>query len=788
MLKNYLKIAFRSLLKNKLFSFINIFGLGLSISVCLMVIINVKEHLSFDTFHPQPENTYRIITETKNKEGNSFLLASSPLPMKGELTANKDLIANGVTIYPSFHGKGSYNEKSITINGAFTEPSFFEVFGFTLESGHENTALKGANQLVLSKKTAEKYFGTEDPIGKVIDFNEMGSFIVSGVLDELPGNSHIDFEAYASLASVPLLEKNGSLGNKFYNWFSFYDAFTYILVKEGAGEKDLNRLLASVNHKVNKLSNDETFAFSAQRLDKITPGTDRLRNNIGKGTVWSKFWAEVGIGMIILLSACFNYTNLTLGKALTRSKEVGIRKVAGAQRYQVFLQYITEAVIVSFCSLLLGLFLFSVIQNWSEGEGFQNKLSVEVLLWFLVFALATGAIAGSLPAWVLSSLKPVNVLKNVSTKKIFGNITLRKILIVFQFSLSLVIIIFLTAFYQQFSYMETIDPGFRKENIVSIPLDGVDKNILRNEIAQISGVGDISFTSTNFGRHETGNVNIGAMETKSGWKASFYYIDENTVPVMNLQIVAGNNLDDLENEEKYVLLNEKSVKALGFKTNEEAVGKIIWYDTTQVVVKGIVKDFYFHNVGNPVTPLVLRSKKDAYNFMNVSIKTNDRAGISKQLAKAWKKAVPKQGFSYFWLEDRIKELGNQKSAYSFLGYLAFIAITIAVLGLLGLVVYTVETRRKEIEIRKIVGANISQIITLISNGFTKLLLIAGVISLPIGYLLTYIFLQNFYNRITLRLENLLLCFFFLFTIGVFTIISQILPVANASPVKGLREE
>jgi putative ABC transport system permease protein len=553
-------------------------------------------------------------------------------------------------------------------------------------------------------------------------------------------------------------------------------------------------VLNQINREINKDAKEGKLVFESQSLKKITPSPDLL-NDIGRGTTWGKLFAVVGIGLIILVSACFNYTNLTIARALTRAREVGIRKVAGAKRIQIFFQYIVESVLIAFLSLLLASVMLSFIIRYNlfgDGGSFSPSISSDytVFLSFLIFALLSGVVAGAAPAWILSSFRPANVLKNISTVKLFGNLSLQKTLIVFQFSLSLVIVIFLFAFYRQFSYMAEADQGFRKQNILTIPLIGGDENIMKTELSGISGVENIAALSDNFGRYPSGTISasLDRNEAKPP-QLQYYYGDEQLIPVMHLQLKAGSNFPSSTKEEKYIILNEEAVTALHFRNEQDAIGKHLWInDSTSLQVIGVLKNFHYQNLGIPIRPMALRSAAGAYSYLNVSVKAANNQQLLKAVERTWKQLHPHEPFSYYWLEKHLDELASQKDTISILGYLAFIAITLASLGLLGLVVYTIETKRKEISVRKIIGAEVTQLVMLLSRSFIKLLVISGFIAIPVGYILSFVFLQNFASRVSFGIGSALTCFFFLLVIGLITIISQTFRASTVNPVKNLRVE
>jgi putative ABC transport system permease protein len=414
------------------------------------------------------------------------------------------------------------------------------------------------------------------------------------------------------------------------------------------------------------------------------------------------------------------------------------------------------------------------------------------LCWSVAYAVFTGLIAGSSPAWILSAFTPLRVLKNLSTARILGKVSLQKSLIVFQYSLSLVMIIFLFVFYKQFSFLAHAEPGFKKDNVLIVPIHGMNEKIAAQEIAKVSGVKSVSAMSAKFGKHFSGmNAPAWLSNKKDPVTLNYYYADENFVPSMKLKFVAGKAFPGAseDSKEQYILLNEKAAHALSFKESYKAVGQKLWLnDTTQAEITGVLKDFNYENAGKPIRPLAFRSKKDSYSYLYIGTEGRDKKLIEERVKTALNNLASPQSLSTSWLDDDLDKTNSQTATISLLGFLGFIALAIATLGLLGLVVYTVEVKGKEISIRKIIGASEKQLVSILSKGFIRLLLIAGLIAMPVGWLLAYIFLQNFSLRTKFGFTNVIMCFLFLLIVGLFTIMSQTYKAATANPVKSLRTE
>lgn len=797
MLKNYLKIAVRNLMRNKVFSFINIFGLGLSMAVCLLVIIHVKDQLSYDKFHPQPGRTYRIITNLTSKEGNTHTFASTPLPLADKLTTDFALVEAFTRIYPA-DGNATNGVKELRLHQAFADSNFFSLFGYTLQSGNSHTALTAPNSIVLSAAIAEKFYGNSNPMGQVLSFTELGDFRVTGVMNKPAGKSHVEQDAFLSMSSVPLLEKNRKLSANLHQWNNVSSAYTYLLLKPQVKEKQLSQAVASISKELVKhstLVGKENYAFSVQPLNKIIL-SEEMGAPLGNTGSRGKVLAEIVIAFIILLSACFNYTNLSVARSLKRGKEVGIRKVSGAIRSQVFTQFVVESLLTAFLALILAWLLLNII----TGQPFAREitsaddltLDAATCLWFLLFSLFAGLLAGILPAWALASFKPVEVLKNLSTVKLFLGNNFRKSLIVVQFTLSLVATIFTLTFFRQFDYMANADPGFRQDHVITIPIAAAGQPLLKHELEQLNGVTSVAAISTIPGKEVTGHTRVRPQPAAEPIGIDYYFADPGIFNTLSLSLLAGTSFPlqaDSAPVEKYIVLNELALQPLHIPSPQAAIGKTIWIDdSVQVQIAGVMKNFSHRGLAVPFIPLVIRQKAAACHFLVVSTATALPATFLKTVESTWKKQFPNQPFEGKWLREEWVGRNSATGTVGMLGFLTLITVTIASLGLLGMVIYSTETRRKEIGIRKVMGASIAIIMTLLSRSFLKLLLIAGCIALPIGYLLSFFFLNIFANRITIGVDILLISFAAMILIALLTIITQIYRVAAANPVNSLRSE
>ncbi|HEY5749796.1 MAG TPA: FtsX-like permease family protein [Chryseolinea sp.] len=793
MFKNYVLIAWRSLLKNKLFSFINIFGLALSVSVCMIVLLRMVDAFEYDIFHPGRESIYRITSTITDPKGGSWTLASSPLPLEQVLLSDGIAARNITHFYPAIHVTASDRSREFAVKGVFIEPSFFSVFGFTCKYGNAEKAIAVANCVLLSQMVAEKFYGQQDPTGKTLTLGDLGEFEIAGVISTPATKSHIAYDVFVSMATVPALERKNLLPAKLGNWDSFEQGYTYIRIDDAAARRSVQGKLARTAVEATKTSremkqegNGRSFEFALQPLDDITPNPPNIYNDIGRGTSRGSLLAEAGIVFIILLAACFNYTNLSVARALTRGKEVGIRKLAGAQRWQIFAQYVVEAILIAlFATFIANGILGLILEFKPFNDGYEMvpdvRIGIKLLAVFIGFAVFAGLLAGAIPAWILSSFRPARILRGIGSEKLMGNLSFRKVLMVFQFSLSLVILVFLTAFYRQFDFLGTADPGFNREHIALIPA-GDHSEVSVAGFNKIPGVRETAFTSDRFGTNRRIKASQEGLDPH-GVLMEAYDCDREWIDMMRLKWVAGTYF-----HAGAVVINEKAVAALGFKSPDEAVGAMIYLqDSVRATIDGVVKDFYTQGYGNAIQPVLLKEGHDELQYIAVET-TQNTSQITLGLEQVWKKQNPGHSFELRWLQAEMERDADQSAEVSLLGFLGFMTVAIASLGLLGLVVYTVEIRRKEISIRKIVGASVRHIVTLLSGGFVKLLLISGAIGLPVGYMLGNFFLMNFVNRITLGWLELLACFAFLWVIGLITILSQTCEASLENPARNLRSE
>jgi putative ABC transport system permease protein len=793
MLRNYLSIAWRNLWKHRLFSLINIIGLGMAMAMCLLVIIQVQSSFEKDSFHPYPDRTYRILTDVTNKEGKTFSLASTPFPLGLKLFQEQSGVEQMAQVIRGFGGSFSNQIKSLSAWGLYASPSYFKLFDFPLEKGKPAIA---PYTVVLSHETAEKFFGNADPIGKVLVNKDMGAFTVTGVFAPLGAKqTHLEADLVVSIATYPVLNPTSNPND----WLN-YNTYTYVLLQKGATSAKLDHMLEQVvadNKKHVDLTDIKELRFRRQVLSRISPDFQSLQNNPGVEP-WFKVLVNIIMMLVIISLAIFNYTNLTLTRALSRAREIGVRKVAGAARWQLVLQLLMESVLLAFCALIIGFLGLQLMKSFIYARWLTWEVQHPIVLWlaFIGFALFTGIVAGIAPARILSNGKPVHMLKGALGSADFRKVSFRKALIVIQFVVSLVFMVFSAVMYSQFRYMATDNDNFNRKNILNIPLaDHNNYRLLSNEISKLSGVNSVGATSAPFNESAepaiiTRNARIKAgMEPLPAFK---YAVDAAFIRNMRLSFVAGNNLPENNSDTlkgHFVVINEKAVQALGITDARNSIGQTILLDSSEMIVAGVVKNFNFMHYEMPVTPLVLQY--DPYAFKTLSLLIQD--GVKQEplvasLQGLWKRLYPDVSFLHSWYEQQMYDDYMENEDMKLFGVIILIVFVIASLGMLGVVTHNMEKRVKEVGVRKVMGAEVGQIIRLLSWSFVKLILIAALVGLPLGGFLGSLFLHIFTYRATPGIWIYMACLGCLSLVGVLTIGIQTYRTAMLNPAITLRQE
>lgn len=801
MFKNYIVTALRHFWKNKSFSFINITGLALSMAVCLLLIMMIKDANEYDKFHPGSDRVYRINTEALRKGGGSEPYASSPYIVGATFASSYTGIEAWTMFNSGFNGDIAAGDRKFSFNMHFTNASFFNLFDFTFKEGAAATALSEPYTIVLTKELSDKLFPAGNAIDKTVDVKGAGLFKVTGILNKFPGKTHLEFEALASFATVPSLEKNNVVNPTISNWLNYYTNYTYVRLKPGVKVSQAEASLAEIEKKNYKgltlETRDAGYHFVLQPLGDITPGPI-LSNSMGKGMSSNILWFFGMLAFVIIMSAAFNYTNLTIAKAMGRMKEIAMRKVVGSSRTQVFLQVVLESVIVSLLALGVAFIILQFLIPQFTRLGFINaadisfKTDATVILLFIAFAVVLGLVAGMLPAVVLSHIKPLMLMQKLQGLKVFRHLGLRKTLLVIQFMISLIFISVVTITYRQMQYGMNINFGTKQTHIFNVRLQGIGYEKAEQEFSKIPGVEKISAVSVLMGSYSDWADDVRTTKDKDAVTVREYFTDENYISNFNLKLVAGENFvtDHSQKHEQYAIVNETFVKNFQLGSPMDAVGKtIIVGDSTTLIIRGVLKDFLFKPADYALEPMLMRYNPEQWSILNLSIASGSTIQTTAQIESAWKKLDPYHPFDGRFYEDDIQAIfADMRDAVWIIAFIAMLGVTIACLGLLGITIFTVQSKAKEIAIRKVIGASPASLMRLLTRSYVQVMIIAVLLAIPIAVFLGNLMLQEMSQRITLDAGLFIPGVIVIVLLSFLTIGSQTLRAAFSNPVMGLREE
>jgi putative ABC transport system permease protein len=808
MLINYLKTAFRSLKRHQFFSAINIFGLAVAMSICMVMIMLVADQMSYDRYNTNASRIYRITSIDVDHEGNVVKenpwSAATPMPLGPELVQNYAGLEDAVRFRRGF-GNGWLEFENQNVNvplaGFFADANVLEFFQYELQHGDPATALKEPFTVVLTRRAADKLFKEENPVGQTIKVGDQGLYTVTGVLADTDKKSHIVFEGLASMASVKVLEESGKIGPISDKWSMYWDSWTYIRAEEGKLPQEIQAHLDKVyeQHIANTKQGVYKMQFGTQPLLGITPG-DVMNNSIGPQLPWEFIYFLGGLSLVILLTSCFNFTNLSIARSLTRAREIGVRKVAGAARWQIFMQFISESVVVAMLALVLAIVLLTGLKplmlqlNFARMFHWDLHNGTIVYVVFLVFAVVVGIMAGLFPAVVLSGFQPVKVLKNLGTMKLFSRMGMRKVLLVSQFTLSLFFIVTVIVIYNQMNLFMSQDHGFNMKNNIMVRLNNTSYQNLKTELQKYGNITSIAAAS----HVPAAGTSYGAaikrqMDDPGPIDFEYFLVDEDYASNMELKLLAGEFFREANgtSNKDLVIINEAALEKLNFETAHDAVGEPIIFlnDTTSKTVVGVVGNYNHRNLTRGIEPMLLLYDSAALNVMQVAYHgTYDKAASS--IEKAWSTINPDLKVDYTAVESEINKFYDLVfgDLIKVLGFVSFLAIVISCLGLLGMATYATETRMKEISIRKVLGSSGASLVLLLSKGFIGILGLSVLIGVPLAWLFNNFWLELIAYHTTvgpgvIGIAVLVLVFF-----GVITVGSQTIRATFVKAVDNLKSE
>jgi len=788
MLKTYIKLAYRNLIKDKAYSIINILGLTIGLASSILILLWVQNELSYDTFHKNAAQIYRItsdFTDSKDAVGS----AGMPAGLKEQMP----VIKNTVRLRPSDPVLFETNGKKFQEQYAFyTDPSFINIFSYPLIKGDPATALQQPDAILLTQAMATKYFGNENPIGKIIRKDNTENVIVTGVLANIPANSDLQFDFIMPMAS--LARSNNDLKNNIWDNFNFWD-YVQLDKSFNPSPANLTRLENQINNIFHKHSSTVKASFHLQSLTKIHLAPERLGDMPGHGnTQYVSIFFIVAI--LILVVACINFMNLATARSARRAKEIGLRKVAGAVRGQLVIQFLSESVLISFLSLFLALIvvhLFLPVFN----ELADRKLSLDFFnlqLWLSLIGIAlfTGLISGSYPALFLSGFNPVKVLKG-NVKAMGGNLLFRNTLVVVQFAVSIVLLVGTVVIYNQLKFIKDRDPGFEKANLLYMPMTGdmwKKQQALKDELIQSPLTSDFAITSdlpTDLGSW-TLSVSWDGKDPRSQMSFPVMSVNEGFTHTFRMQVLAGRSFSSaFKSDSASYMINEKMAKTMGLTANT-AIGKSITLWGKKETIIGVVKDFNFKPVQQAMEPLIM-TYNNFGGFVMVRTQPGKTNATIQALSKISAELNPAYPFKFDFLDQDLSKLykGEQQMGNIF-NLFAILGIFISCLGLYGLSAFMAEQRTKEIGVRKVLGASVLNLVFMLSSNITRLIVIAIVIAIPVSWYAVNGWLAGFAYHINVSWLVFFIASFGALSIAWLTVSYESIKAAVVNPIKSLRSE
>lgn len=799
MVGSYARVSGRSLVRNRLFSTINIAGLAISMSVGLLLIVLLSDVKSYDKFHQNHNRIYRVITQNipHGKPDDSYYASTSLLAGK-EISESISGPQATAVLYRGFDQDLKFEDKALPFSGLWANEDFFKVFSFPLVSGNPVTALSNPYSVVLTETSAKKLFGDEDPLGKTITSNggtPTPQYIVTGVMKDVPKFSHLQFGLLVSLSTRQITEKESRYEMA---WDNIWSGYVYLLLPEKPDLQNIQHNLDALSAQQNQTLKNAKINLALQPMSEIAFG-ENLNNSVGPVMGSRHVWMIGLLSIVVILSACFNYANLSIARSFRRSREVGIRKVVGALQSQVVGQFLIEAIIIAFLALILSFGIFVLLRpfflslNYNYSAMLLLDVSPKVVSYFLLFAISVGTIAGLFPALFFARVNAIHVLKNISSTHLFRNLTVRKALIVAQFTISLMFIAATIIGYKHYKNALAFDYGFETENVLNIRLMGNKADLLKNELSAIREVTKLSTSSiiTSLGNYSGTQVKY----TDPHDSAFIFYntIDENYLPLHSHKVLAGRNfISHAENAtESEVIVNERLLKRFNIPNPKAAVGEFIIVNRKKLQIVGVVRDFQFgKSTDEGIREFVLRYSPSHAQYVNAKILSTDWPGTLQKIEAAWKKIDPVHPFEASFYDEQIEDSYKDfSSRIKVIGTLSALAIVVAGIGLLGMVVFTTETRVKEISIRKVHGATVGNIVLLLSRNFLVLLALSAIIALP----LTHFFfakyaLDEYADRAPVPFKELSIGVTLVIGLAFLLISTQTLKVAKSNPAEVLKSE
>ena len=797
MIKNLLTVALRNFKKDKGYSLLNILGLTIGITFSLFLIFYITDELSYDRYHEKSDRIFRIASYIQEKDKNTdWAITQMPLgpTLKKDYPEVEEMVrlqARERTLFKN--GDNNFYETKIY----YADSTIFKVFTHKFFEGNSATALSGPNTIVITKSLCEKYFGKNtSAVGKTLR-TVYDLYTVSAVINDVPRNSHIRYDMLISMSS---LLKGPNQDNQF-NWGNFNN-FTYVLMKPGTSATAFNKKLAPMYDKYMAsifTQFNVKIHYGVQPITAIHLHSDLEQEPEELGSM-SYIWIFSAVAFFMLLIACINYMNLTTARSARRAKEIGIRKVTGSTKSQLVLQFLSESLLTAFVAVLLSVLLIMILLpffNSVSGKVFtlSTVLQPANILILLGIVLFTGLVGGSYPAFYLSSFTPVSVLKG-SLSKASGNVNLRRTLVVLQFTISMIMLICTWVVYSQLSYLQKKDLGFNKDQVMTVTINtGQDErpkiSAMNNDFRSLSEIKEVG-TGNSYPGSPNLNLNLFTIQTNTGYVdkgIECYGIDEHYLDVLNIPVVKGRNFSGLGDTLHSIMVNESMVKHFKW---DNAIGKRVKFpgDTSSnyLEVVGVVKDFNQKSLYNPIAPLLLFYGPNS-NIIQLKMNTSNISAAIAKVEGSWKKYFPQLPFEYKFLDQDFNSqyAADQKRGKIFAAF-SMLTIIITCLGLLGLTAFTTQQRQKEISIRRVMGASIIQVVSMITKNYLWLALISAFIAFPVAWYFMSNWLHVFPYNIGLSVIPFLVSAFVIVVTASATTMFYSTKAALANPATSLRTE
>ncbi len=803
MFYNYLKVTYRNFINQKVYSTINISGLAIGLTCFILIFLYIQDELSYDQFHDKSEHTYRLV-EHFESEGVGEHSASQPFPAGPTLAADFDAQIVAMTRMFNFQSPSlalANREKERAFNESrifFVDSTFFDVFDFELLVGDRETVIDEPNSILLTELMVAKYFGEENPLGKVLEFQGNQNLKVTGILADTPLNSHFQFDFLGSFSSLKQSFGGGYPGTWYWN-----PCWTYVVLEEGVRPESLESRLPDFVEKYFPKFIVDDVTLALQPLEEIHLNS-RLDYEIQANGSYENLKIFGMVAVFVLLIAAINFINLSTARANKRAKEVGVRKALGSDKRQLVSQFVVESLLLTGVAVLLALVIILMVLPafnalTEKNISFALLMQPEMLLGLLVISLTVGLLSGFYPAFVLSSFKTIDVLKSHSVK--VSGFNFRRVLVVFQFAISIVLIIGTIVAIRQLNLLQNEEVGFDQESVVMVPVirspmgkhyENFKNTVLKSpRVLSVTGVEEIVGS-----KHQVNNYRFEGMEQSKPFP--HFNVRHDFTRTMGIDLVAGRDYSyEFQTDDSLaIVVNETFVKNMQWKSPEEAVNKRFYYrGELKGKVVGVVRDYNFVSKHHPIAPLVitLNTHPGAFNLFikYVAIKVkSDQANIAiADIENAWKQVMPARPFDYFYLDQRLGESYKAEKKLSTITIVfSGLAIFVACLGLFGLSTYAMEQRQKEIGIRKVLGISTPQIVFLLSKEFIVLIGLAFIFAIPTAYALIDEWLSSFAFRVSMEWWPFVVAGLVTFMIAMMTMAFHSLKAALINPAETLKYE